>query len=126
MHHKEKINSITGLRGIACLFIVCYHYSCLFVGDRGLFDLFVFCVRVFLAGPFPVSSAMVLLRGQCGRADSSHVSREGDVRIFDRQAGGGHSELLIISVGGERGVKPQQPDDTCKRHIYERNICYHQ
>ena len=32
----EKIDSLTGMRGIACLFIVCFHYYCLFVDDQGL------------------------------------------------------------------------------------------
>ena len=26
---KPVLKSITGMRGIACLFIVCYHYYCL-------------------------------------------------------------------------------------------------
>ncbi|MBQ8081833.1 MAG: acyltransferase family protein, partial [Clostridia bacterium] len=33
---KLVLQSITGLRGIACLFIVCYHYFCLFIDDPGL------------------------------------------------------------------------------------------
>ena len=36
LNRKPKIDSITGLRGIACLFIVCYHYFCLYADDRGL------------------------------------------------------------------------------------------
>jgi len=33
---KAMISSITGMRGIACLFIVCYHYFCLNIDDPGL------------------------------------------------------------------------------------------
>ena len=36
LNRKPRIDSITGLRGIACLFIVCYHYFCLYADDRGL------------------------------------------------------------------------------------------
>ncbi len=30
-----KFTSLTGMRGIACIFIVCYHYFCLYVDDPG-------------------------------------------------------------------------------------------
>ena len=33
---KQKINSITGIRGIACLFIVCFHFYCLIIEDQGM------------------------------------------------------------------------------------------
>lgn len=33
---KPVLQSITGMRGIACLFIVCYHYFCLSIDDPGL------------------------------------------------------------------------------------------
>lgn len=39
MNENEKspiLHSITGMRGIACLFIVCYHYYCLYIDDMGL------------------------------------------------------------------------------------------
>ena len=32
----KKIESVIGMRGIACLCVVCYHYYCLFVDDQGL------------------------------------------------------------------------------------------
>ena len=31
----HMIASLIGMRGIACLFIVCYHYYCLFLDDQG-------------------------------------------------------------------------------------------
>ena len=33
---KQTFTSLTGIRGIACLFIVCYHYFCLYIDDPGL------------------------------------------------------------------------------------------
>ena len=33
---KTCFDSITGLRGIACLCIVCYHFYCLYIDDPGL------------------------------------------------------------------------------------------
>ena len=38
MEKKEKplLHSIIGMRGIACIFIVCFHYFCLYIDNRGL------------------------------------------------------------------------------------------
>ncbi len=37
MKEKERtFTALTGMRGIACLFIVCYHYFCLYMDDPGL------------------------------------------------------------------------------------------
>lgn len=33
---EGRFSGIAGLRGIACLFIVCFHFYCLFVDDQGL------------------------------------------------------------------------------------------
>ena len=35
-NNQKKIDSIIGIRGIACLCIVCFHFYCLFVDDMGL------------------------------------------------------------------------------------------
>ena len=32
---KQEFLSLSGMRGIACLFIVCFHYYCLFIDDLG-------------------------------------------------------------------------------------------
>ena len=36
MKDRKQFDSITGLRALACLCIVCYHYFCLYVDDPGL------------------------------------------------------------------------------------------
>ena len=36
MKNREQFDSITGLRAVACLCIVCYHFFCLYVDDAGL------------------------------------------------------------------------------------------
>ena len=36
MKNRKQFDSITGLRAVACLCIVCYHYFCLYVDDPGL------------------------------------------------------------------------------------------
>ena len=36
MKNREQIDSITGMRALACLCIVCYHFFCLYVDDPGL------------------------------------------------------------------------------------------
>ena len=36
MKNQKQFGSITGLRALACLCIVCYHYFCLYVDDPGL------------------------------------------------------------------------------------------
>ena len=36
MNKREQFDSITGLRAIACLCIVCYHFFCLYIDDAGL------------------------------------------------------------------------------------------
>ena len=49
---QERIASLEGMRGIACLCIVCYHYFCLFADDQGLgFDAvpWMGAARVFFA-----------------------------------------------------------------------------
>ena len=33
---EHGFDSITGMRGIACLFIMCFHYYCLYIDDPGL------------------------------------------------------------------------------------------
>lgn len=33
---RQVFDSITGLRGLACIFILCFHYYCIFIDDPGL------------------------------------------------------------------------------------------